>query len=80
MKIQSRPRSAQAVQAPKAPETQPLGELLTVEEVARRWRVDDTTVRRWIKAGVLKAVELPHMGDRKAYRIKRKTFEEIMGE
>ena len=34
-------------------------ELLTVREVARRLRVDDTTVRRWIKHGTLEAVSLP---------------------
>ncbi len=28
-------------------------ELLTVREVSRKLRVDDTTVRRWIKAGSL---------------------------
>ncbi len=31
-----------------------MDELLTVSEVARRLRVDDTTVRRWIKSGALK--------------------------
>ena len=30
-------------------------ELLTVSEVARRLRVDETTVRRWIKMGSLEA-------------------------
>ena len=46
-------------------------ELLTVREVARRLRVDDTTVRRWIKGGALEAVVLPHRGRRQAYRVKR---------
>lgn len=45
-------------------------ELKTVREVARHFRVDDTTVRRWIKNGVLEAVTLPHHGKRQAYRIK----------
>jgi len=31
--------------------------LLTVHEVSSRLRVDDTTVRRWIKMG---ALDLPH--------------------
>ena len=37
-----------------------MDELLTVSEVARRLRVDDTTVRRWIKSGALEAITLPH--------------------
>ncbi len=37
-------------------------ELLTVSEVAKQLRVDDTTVRRWIKTGILEAITLPHRG------------------
>ncbi len=39
-------------------------DLLTVREVAKQLRVDDTTVRRWIKNGVLEAISLPHRGTR----------------
>ena len=39
-------------------------DLLTVREVAEQLRVDDTTVRRWIKNGVLSAITLPHRGAR----------------
>ena len=39
-----------------------MDELLTVREVAKRLRVDDTTVRRWIKSGALGAITLPHRG------------------
>lgn len=53
-------------------------ELLTVHEVAVQLRVDDTTVRRWIKNGVLAAVELPHVNKRVAYRIRRKTLEDLL--
>lgn len=53
-------------------------ELLTVREIAQALRVDDTTVRRWIKNGVLEAVELPHAGNRCAYRIKRETLERLL--
>ena len=42
----------------------------TVREVAQYYRVDATTVRRWIKLGALAAVILPHRGNRQAYRIK----------
>ena len=53
-------------------------ELLTVREVARRLRVDDTTVRRWIKHGTLEAVSLPHVGKRQAYRVRRSTIDELL--
>ena len=53
-------------------------ELLTVREVAKQLRVDDTTVRRWIKNGVLEAITLPHRGQRQAYRIRRSTLEALL--
>ena len=55
-----------------------MNELLTVGEVARRLRVDDTTVRRWIKSGVLEAVTLPHKGKRQAYRVKKSTIDKLL--
>jgi excisionase family DNA binding protein len=55
-------------------------DLLTVREVARRLRVDDTTVRRWIKLGVLEAITLPHRGSRQAYRIRRSTLESLLAQ
>jgi excisionase family DNA binding protein len=53
-------------------------ELLTVREVARRLRVDDTTVRRWIKNGSLEAITLPHRGKRLAYRVKKSTMDKLL--
>lgn len=53
-------------------------ELLTVKEIAKYLRVDETTVRRWIKAGALKAIKLPVPGVRQSYRIKRATLERLM--
>lgn len=53
-------------------------ELLTVSEVARRLRVDDTTVRRWIKSGTLEAITLPHRGKRSAYRVKQSTMDRLL--
>ncbi|MFL5628155.1 MAG: helix-turn-helix domain-containing protein [Ktedonobacteraceae bacterium] len=53
-------------------------ELLTVREVARRLRVDDTTVRRWIKSGALAAITLPHRGKRQAYRVKKSTLDALL--
>ena len=54
--------------------------LLTVSEVARTLRVDDATVRRWVKQGVLEAVVLPHVNSRQVYRIKRETLDRVLGE
>lgn len=57
--------------------TQP--KLLTVSEVANILRVDDATVRRWVKQGTLEAVRLP--GElRQAYRIKRETLDKVLGQ
>ncbi len=53
-------------------------DLLTVQEVAERLRVDDTTVRRWIKNGVLEAITLPHRGERQAYRIRKSTLDNLL--
>ena len=54
-------------------------DLLTVREVAKQLRVDDTTVRRWIKNGILEAITLPHRGARQAYRIRRSTLNTLLG-
>jgi len=56
-----------------------MNDLLTVSEVAEMLRVDDTTVRRWIKQGALEAITLPHVNKRQAYRIKRETLNKLMG-
>jgi excisionase family DNA binding protein len=56
-----------------------MSDLLTITEVAQILRVDHTTVRRWVKQGVLEVVTLPHMNTRQGYRIKRKTLDEILG-
>ncbi len=52
--------------------------LLTVNEVAARLRVDDTTVRRWIKNGILDAILLPCNGRRQSYRIKSSTLSTLL--
>lgn len=48
--------------------------LFTTVEVARFLSVDSSTVRRWIKLGVLDAIELPRAGSRRAYRVHRTTL------
>lgn len=53
-------------------------ELMTVREVADALRVDDTTVRRWIKLGALKAIVLPNKNKRQAYRIRRSTLNAVL--
>ncbi len=52
--------------------------LYTVSEVAKRLRVDTTTVRRWIAIGILEAVVLPHQGKRQAYRIRESTLNKLL--
>ena len=59
--------------------TKSKSDLLTVAEVAHMLRVDDTTVRRWVKQGALDAIVLPHTNLRQVYRIRRETLEEVMG-
>lgn len=56
-----------------------MDELLTVSEVAKILRVDATTVRRWVKQGLLEAVSLPHVGHRQSYRIKRESLDRVLG-
>jgi len=53
-------------------------ELLTVREVADIFRVDDTTVRRWIKEDALEAIILPHLNERQGYRIRRSVINAIL--
>ncbi len=53
-------------------------ELLTVQEVADIFRVDNTTVRRWINNGALEAIILPHMNERLGYRIRRSVIDAIL--
>ncbi len=53
-------------------------QLMTVHEVAQQLRVDDTTVRRWIKNGALEAVALPHAGLRTSYRIRCETLDVLL--
>ena len=57
---------------------EPTEDLLTVREVAEQLRVDDTTVRRWIKNGSLEAITLPHRGARCAYRIRQSTLDALL--
>lgn len=52
--------------------------LLTVAEIAKRLRVDGTTVRRWIGNGTLPAVELPHLNKRRAYRVKSSDLNAVL--
>ncbi len=45
-------------------------EYYTPREIAKRLRVDDTTVRRWIRTGILEA-ETVREGRRNRHRIKK---------
>ncbi len=52
--------------------------LLLVSEVAKRLRVDSTTVRRWIHDGTLAAVRLPASANRQNYRIRASTINALI--
>lgn len=54
-----------------------MSELLTVREVAKALRVDTSTVRRWIKNGILTAITLPYPHKKRQYRIRRVTLEAL---
>lgn len=55
-------------------------ELLTVGEVAQILKVDDTTVRRWVKNGAIEAVVLPHINERQSYRITREVLNKALSQ
>ncbi|MGZ6356498.1 MAG: helix-turn-helix domain-containing protein [Ktedonobacteraceae bacterium] len=48
----------------------------TPREIAKRFRVDDTTVRRWIRTGALEA-ETIRQGNRHRHRIRKTTIERL---
>jgi excisionase family DNA binding protein len=51
-------------------------EYYTPHEIAKRFRVDDTTVRRWIRTGALEA-ETIRQGNRNRHRIRKATIETL---
>lgn len=67
--------------AKATPHTPSFPEVLTVSEVAQILRVDDTTVRRWVKQGMLACVFLPHRSTkgrtRQGYRITRAAIDSL---
>ena len=53
-------------------------ELLTVDEVARRLKLHPETVRRWIRAGRLRAISLG--SDRAGLRIRASEVARLLGD
>jgi len=51
-------------------------EYFTPREVAKRFRADDTTVRRWIRTGAIEA-ETIRQGKRNRHRIRKATIETL---
>jgi excisionase family DNA binding protein len=51
-------------------------EYFTPHEIAKRFRVDDSTVRRWIRTGAIEA-ETIRLGKRTRHRISKATIETI---
>ncbi len=54
---------------------EPESEYLTVEEVAELLSVDTSTVRRYIRDGLIEATQLPERG---MYRIKKETIDRML--
>ena len=52
-------------------------DLMTVKEVARKLRVHVTTVHAWLRNGIIDAVELPALGARRTFRIRRSAVEAL---
>ena len=55
-------------------------EVLTLPEVAKIFRVDEVTVQRWVKIGVLPAIWLPRYGKRQEYRVLRATIDSLLAQ
>ena len=51
-------------------------EYFTPRDIAKRFRVDDSTVRRWIRTGALDA-ETIRLGKRNRHRIRKATIETL---
>lgn len=75
-------QEANEILKPQAANEMPKSEsaLLTVHEVAVILRVDDATVRRWVKQEILEALVLPHVKERQIYRIRRRTLDALLGQ
>jgi hypothetical protein len=59
------------------------GKVYTVDELAKRLRVDPTSVRRWCQTSVLTEGKdffvLPHAGKRRIIRFTQEQFDRIVG-
>lgn len=53
-------------------------ELLTVQEAAQLFEVDVRTIHRWINAGLLRSIVLPHKGSYKIHRVEASTVRRIL--
>jgi excisionase family DNA binding protein len=54
--------------------------LLKVPEVARRLRVGEETVRRWIAEGLIEVIILPRNGSKRQYRIRQSALDRLMSQ
>jgi excisionase family DNA binding protein len=57
-----------------------MSDLLTTREVAAILRCNQSTIRQWIKIGILSAIELPHTGPQSHifYRIHKSVIDRIL--
>ncbi|HLZ55571.1 MAG TPA: helix-turn-helix domain-containing protein, partial [Ktedonosporobacter sp.] len=57
--------------------TNPSEELFTPQQAARFLHVGTPQIRRWLNSGGMDAILLPQTGQRRHYRIKRSTLENL---
>lgn len=60
------------------PQDQDVEALYTITEVARRVRVDPSTVRRYIRRGLVRSIPLPHTGNRITHRIPQSSLDAML--
>ncbi|GAC1662327.1 MAG: hypothetical protein PVS3B3_33450 [Ktedonobacteraceae bacterium] len=53
-------------------------ELMTMQEVAQILRMDEATVRRWARSGIIDVIELPRVKKNTRYRMRRTAFDAML--
>ena len=53
-------------------------EFMTMQEVARKLRMDQATVQRWAHSGIIDVIKIPSVGRNRRYRMRRAAFEALL--
>lgn len=54
-------------------------EFMTMQEVAKRLRMDRATVQRWAHSGIIDVIRLPQAGPNARYRMRKEAFDALFG-